>query len=133
MIDKTSPRPASPYTKEATTFVTIMRGLAPDIVLDYSTQSIASLEAFIAEKFDPPGSHFVGEQLPIGLGCYVGEVIIRTLGGEWKAGGQPEIHHIDTVQKIFPVAKAQKRLQNGPVDSLTHYYNIVASHTAPSQ
>lgn len=103
------------------------------MVLDYSAPSIASLEAFIAERFDPPGSHFVGEQLPVGLGCYVGEVIIRTLGGEWKAGRQPEIHHIGAVQKIFPVAKAQKRLQNGPVESLTHYYNIVASHAVPPQ
>lgn len=129
MNNKTS-HPLSPCTQEADTFVSIMRSMAPDIQLDYSAESITLLEQFIAANFDPPGSKFVGDSLPAGVGCYVGEVIIRTLGGQWAPGGLPEIHQIGSVQKTFPLAKAEKRFQNGPTDSLAHYYKTVARYTA---
>ncbi|MCL4265374.1 MAG: hypothetical protein KJ069_19325 [Anaerolineae bacterium] len=128
MMNRTAP--PSPYTQEAETFVTIMRGMAPDITLDYSGESIAALEAFIAARFDPPGSKFVGDSLPVGIGCYVGEVIIRTLGGRWAPGEAPEIHQIGNVQKIFPLDKTRKRFQNGPVESLAYYYETIARHAA---
>ena len=116
------------FTNEAETFVAIMANMAPELRLDFSAESINLLEAFIASRFDPPGSQFVGESLPVGVGCYVGETIIRTLGGHWTPAG--EIHHIGGVEKTFPLAKAHKRFQNGPADSLAHYYQTIARYTA---
>lgn len=114
------------YAQEAETFVSIMRSMAPALSLDFSPASIAALETFIADRFDPPGSKFVGESLPVGVGCYVGETIIRTVGGQWQANG--EVQGMSGITRIFPIAKAQQRFQNGPVDSLTHYYQTVARY-----
>jgi PPOX class probable F420-dependent enzyme len=81
------PRAEEPlsFETEAATFVEIMGDLGSGVSLDYSPASLRSLEDFIAARFDPPGSSFVGDNLPIGVGCYVGEVVIRNLG----AAGAP--------------------------------------------
>ena len=117
----------NPYQKEANTFVQIMHNMAPGLHLDYTAASIDRLEAFITKQFDPPDSKYVSENLPIGVGCYVGEVIIRTLGGHWHHN-QPEINNLGQVKRIFPLQKATKRFQNGPIDSLTTYYETVAKY-----
>jgi hypothetical protein len=118
----------SQYQQEAGTFLTIIGEMAPELGLDYTVESLQRLDQFIAEHFDPPNSKHVGETLPVGIGCYVGEVIIRNLGGHWNADGQPEINDIGPVQSIFPIDKAIKRFQNGREDSLAWYYHTIAKH-----
>lgn len=120
------------YRREAALFVEVMRDLAPALHLDYSAASVRALEQFIAARFDPPGSSYVGEQLPLGVGCYVGEVIVRTLGGLWNAEGRPEINQIGQVQAAFPLQKAVKRFRNGPEDSLAAYYDAIAGYARQS-
>ena len=116
------------YRQESETFVEIMHNLAPDMALDYTVQSIHVLEQFITEQFDPPGSKYVGENLPIGAGCYIGETIIRTVGGHWNTEGKPEINGPSPIQAIFPIRKAVKRFQNGAAESLVQYYEVVARY-----
>lgn len=116
------------YRQEADAFVDIMQNLAPNLRLDYSVKTVAALEEFIARQFDPPGSKYVGPNLPLGVGCYVGEVIIRNLGGHWHHAGRPEINGIGSIQKIFPIEKAMKRFENGPEDSLAHYISVIAQY-----
>lgn len=116
------------YQKEAAVFVETMNQLAADLQLDYSIKSIADLESFIADHFDPPGSKFVGSSLIMGVGCYIGEVITRNLGGQWHKGGQPEINGLGQIEKIFPVQKAAKRFGNGPQDALTDYINVIKKY-----
>ncbi len=102
--------------------------MVPDLPLDYTAESIPALEQFIARQFDPPGSKYVGENLIIGVGCYVGEVIVRALGGHWNTEGKPEINGIGPIEAIFPINKAKKRFENGPADSLVHYFETVARY-----
>lgn len=116
------------YAQEAGNFLTIMDEMAPQIRLDYSVDSLQRLDQFITEHFDPPGSKFVGETLPVGIGCYVGEVIIRHLGGHWNAEGKPEVNDIGPVKAIFPIDKAIKRFKNGREDSLAWYYHSIVKH-----
>lgn len=118
----------APWTQEAELFVTLMRDLAPTLQLDYSATSIQALEQLIAANFDPPGSSFVGDTLPVGVGCYVGEVVVRTLGGQWNVEGKPEINDIGPIQAVFPIQKAVKRFSNGPEDSLHSYYATIARY-----
>jgi hypothetical protein len=116
------------YRQESETFVSIVRELNPALALDYTAQSIQVLEQFIAEQFDPPGSQYVGDNLPIGVGCYVGETIIQTLGGHWNAAGKPEINDLGPVAAIFPIRQAVQRFQNGSEESLAQYYEVVARY-----
>ena len=120
---------AARFSQEARTFVSIMRDLAPALSLDYTARSIQALEQFIAQTFDPPGSKYVGDSLIVGTGCYLGEVIIRTLGGHWQVEGKPEINGLGQIQAIFPLDKAKKRFQNGPEDSLVVYFATIERYS----
>ncbi|CAG0931393.1 hypothetical protein TFLX_02134 [Thermoflexales bacterium] len=117
------------FSQEAQTFVSIMHDLAPALSLDYTAQSIQALEQFIAQTFDPPGSRYVGDSLIIGLGCYVGEVIVRLLGGRWSVEGKPEINGLGQIQAVFPLEKVKKRFQNGSEDSLISYWATVERYS----
>jgi hypothetical protein len=112
------------YSREAETFVVMMRDLAPGLVLDFSNDSIDALEAWIRAGFDPPGTTHVSDMFVAGAGCYVGEVIVRTIGGSWSPAG--EINHIGVVDATFPLAKATKRFRTGERHSLVAYYALVA-------
>jgi hypothetical protein len=121
---------SSPFQKEAASFVSIVGDIAPNLDLDYSAGSIQSLEEFIASSFDPPGSSYVPESLAVGVGCYVGEVVVRTLGGRWSPDGSAEVREIGSVNCTFPIQKAQRRFANGPEDSLSWYYQVLAHYAA---
>jgi hypothetical protein len=128
---RTGPVPreqSSPFQKEAETFVSIVSDIAPGLELDFSADSIRTLEDFIATSFDPPGSSYVPESLAVGVGCYVGEVVVRTLGGQWSPDGGAEVRGIGRVNCTFPVQKAQRRFANGPEDSLAWYYQVLAHY-----
>jgi len=121
-----NPEQQSGYQQEAGAFLSTMDEMAPQVRLDYSVESLQRLEQFISEHFDPPGSKFVGETLLRGIGCYVGEVIIRHLGGCWNPEGKPEVNGIGPVEAIYPIEKAQKRFENGRQESLAWYYHSIA-------
>jgi hypothetical protein len=121
---------SSPFQKEAASFVAIVGDIAPGLELDYTAGSVRSLEDFIATKFDPPGSSYVPESLAVGVGCYVGEVVVRTLGGRWNPDGSAEVLDIGRVNCTFPIQKAQRRFANGPDDSLSWYYEALAHYAA---
>jgi hypothetical protein len=119
----------SPCRDEAARFVEIMGELAPQLRLDYSPASLETLEEFIAARFDPPGSSYVGEALPIGVGCYVGEVVVRNLGGRWQPDGAPVVVDVGgRIKRTYPVQKAHKRFDNGPEDNLAWFYKVVAKY-----
>ncbi len=117
------------YAKEAEIFVAIMRDLAPEVNLDYSPKSLGNLDEFISKRFEPPGSKFAGDALMIGMGCSVGEVIIRNVGGYWNKLGKPEINEVTGIQAIFPIQKVVKRFRNGSVDSLSFYYVTILKYS----
>ena len=121
---------ASPFQKQAASFVSIVGDIAPGLELDYSVDSVRALEEFIASSFDPPGSSYVPESLAVGVGCYVGEVVVRTLGGRWNPDGSAEVLDIGRVNCTFPIQKAQRRFANGPEDSLAWYYEVLAHYAA---
>ena len=92
----------------------------------YDGESVAYLDTFV----DRQGASFRAseqnaERIISLLGSFLGEAIIATYGGDWQqteqglslsiqAGGQ---FHI-----LQPFQKVQKRLANGPEDSLHFYF-----------
>lgn len=116
----------SRYEEEAGNFLSIMGEVASELRLDYSVESLQRLDHFITENFEPAGSKTIADSLPQGIGCYMGEVIIRNLGGEWSEDDKPEIVGIGPLDPIQPIDKAHRRFQNGKQDSLAWYYHAIA-------
>lgn len=120
------PGQTSRYREEAGAFLSLMGEMAPHTALDYSLESLQRLDQFISEHFEATGTQAVGETLPVGIGSYLGEVIIRHLGGHWNVEGKAEINDIGPLEAIHPIEKAMKRFENGRKDSLAWYYHAVA-------
>jgi hypothetical protein len=114
--------------RRAEVFVEVLGAIAPHVELDYSPTSLLALEGFLCEAFDPPGSVEVGPNLPVDLGCYVGEVIVRAIGGSWSVEASGQIDDVGQIKALWPIQKAFKRFQNGPADSLAFYYGRIADH-----
>jgi hypothetical protein len=123
---------ANRYQQEAETFVGIMQEMAPSLQLDYSRASIVVLEEWIGQTFDPPGTNYVGPRLPVGIGCYLGETIRRTLGGSWSKDGTPELGGMGEVKSVFPIDRVLKRFERGPEESLLFYYDTIARYARAS-
>jgi hypothetical protein len=121
-----NPEQHAPYQQEAGEFLTIMDEMAPQIGLDYSVESLQRLDQFISEHFDAPNTKEVSDALTLRIGCYLGEVIIRHVGGQWNGEGKPEINDLGPIEAIYPLERAQLRFQNGKKDSLAWYYHSVA-------
>jgi hypothetical protein len=113
------------YRQEAGAFLTIMDEMAPQVALDYSVESLQRLDQFISEHFEPPGGKVVGDSLAVGIGCYLGEVIIRHLGGHWNKDGEPAVEGIGPLETVFPLEKVKSRFRNGKQDSLAWYYHAL--------
>jgi hypothetical protein len=124
-------RPPSPeeaaaaFAEEAAVFVRALATLAPGLRLDWSLASIEDLERFVAATFDPPGSQDIPESLPMGVGCYLGEVLRRAHGGRWSAEGHLE--DVGAVVETFPLQRAQKRFWEGEALSLSAFAAAVSS------
>ncbi|MEU2985193.1 MULTISPECIES: hypothetical protein [Micromonospora] len=102
--------------------------------LDYTPDSLAAVDA-ILDGFRAEGlaAGQVAETL-FGFGCYVGEVLTRHAGGRWRATAADELAVVGWPMVVElagqgwcnPIAKAFKRLENGPEDSLRYFYAVFA-------
>jgi hypothetical protein len=125
------PDPGPDMKRLAAEFVAAMRDLGWE--LDYSEQSVRTLEEMIEQQFEDWRPWRTGKvakkNLPIAslVGAYLGEVMIRHLGGHW--GWMPEFD-VAAIQLrsgtwTSPPAKAQKRFVNGTGDNLAFYYEAL--------
>jgi ABC-type Fe3+-citrate transport system substrate-binding protein len=113
-------------------------GKLMDKELDFSEESLKTLEEILDRyhKELPKGLKriFFGpskdkiNQISKIWGAYLGEVIIKHLGGEWKMreGLKNAIALcFDNGIEIYPPAKVNKRLLNGFEDNIWAYYQIL--------
>ena len=114
--------------RRADLFVEVMRAIAPDLSLDYTPTSVAALESFVASTFDPPGSVEIGPNLPVDMGCYVGETIARAFGGAWSQETPGQLDQVGEIRSLWPVQKAFKRFQHGAEHDLGAYLGQVGQH-----
>ncbi|HWI60763.1 MAG TPA: hypothetical protein VNT75_02865 [Symbiobacteriaceae bacterium] len=109
--------------------------------LDLSIASLQEVERILGTLYDskPRGLRKLFQRnsveldldlLPKVWGGYVGEVIRRHHGGEWRIAR--DLYPDDVVYAlrvettdIFPPAKVHKRLTNGPGDSVWFYYCVL--------
>ena len=118
------------------------------IVLDYSVESIESIETLLAKHYEAiprgffakvtnagPSSQDI-ERVTMMFGGYIGEVIKRHAGGgAWHM--ESSLHPGDRVLtfrtttglELWPQIKALKRLENGAEDNVWHYFQTLLAQT----
>ena len=111
------------------------------VKLDYTPDSLVLVDGIFDDfRSDGVSGRQIAETL-FGFGCYVGEVLTRHAGGQWRAvgdaelavGGWPLVVELAAGRLCNPIGKAFKRLENdGPEDSLRHFYTVFAA-TPPAQ
>ena len=119
---------AGDFEQQAAHFCVLARD-SYGIELDYSPATLNHLEAFLETQFHP-GSADDNAALIVAMGCYVGEVIIRTHGGHWSADEEhfhsPAVVIEGKLQvRTFPVSRVWKRFEYGNKQSLEIYYTEV--------
>jgi len=123
--------------------------MSEGVVLDYSWESIARLEAAIDRLFAEPGVRLVGRLLgkrpqsrrtqryAWAYGAYLAEVIRKRYPGSWSnesklyPGTQKLTFCIEAGIDMWPHERIMKRVQNGAEDNLSHY--IAALETQLSE
>jgi hypothetical protein len=102
--------------------------------LDFTLDSIKSVEAILAnyhaekQKANPPAETV--DQVCNTFGAYVGEVIRRSVGGEWvwddKISPREKIPalRIGNIE-TSPSVKVFKRIMNGSEDDLWFYFRVL--------
>lgn len=104
--------------------------------LDYSPASLETADAQI-ESLREEGhtGEEVAEALFV-LGCYVGEVMARSLGGRWVATARSPLAQISPWPMVVmlrdgsawdPIGKAYKRLELGDSEYLPAYFAAAAA------
>ena len=100
---------------------------------DFSPQSLWEVDRFFDEHSlsgKPKPGGLLGEECGkrlFALGGYVGEVLRREKGGDWRASdADPDDEvalslHLRDGTTCWPVQRVMKRLQNGPEESIVAY------------
>jgi hypothetical protein len=69
----------------------------------------------------------LGETI-IGIGLYVGEVLVKKYRGEWMLKGGIDLGlglKINDDVEVHPIQKVLKRFQNGSEDSLSFFNEVI--------
>ncbi|MBI4467257.1 MAG: hypothetical protein HY656_07515 [Acidobacteria bacterium] len=119
---------ASDFREHAVNFCDLAR-VAYGLELDFSAGTLAQLDDLIDLNF-APGSADDHSDLIVGMGCYLGEVVIHNHGGGWHA--DEEFFHSPAVviegklqTRTFPLSRVWRRFEYGPEHSLVAYYSEV--------
>jgi hypothetical protein len=129
--------PASP--ENARDHAAIAVGLAQrqwDTELDYSAHSLEELDAAIdTMREDGQDGEEAAEALFV-FGCYLGEVLVRALGGAWAATSRSALRGVSPwpMVVILPdgsswdaIGKAYKRLELGDSEYLPAFFEAAAA------
>jgi hypothetical protein len=104
---------------------------------DFTLESLKEIDRFFDEHSqagEPIPGGLLSEQIGsriFAVGAYVGEVIIRTYGGHWRAEENDPDSEVNIQVAlpggavIWPVQRAMKRFKNGPEDGIYVYGRLI--------
>jgi len=112
------------------------------VSLDYSVASLQALDDIIERlRGEGVSAEQIGATL-FAFGCYVGEVFVRTVGGNWRLASETPMRNaagffivleLGTENVVNPIGKVFKRFENGSEDHLPYFYQVfTAPPGAPS-
>lgn len=125
------PAPPDPqHAAEHAQRVVVVAQNISGVHLDYSPASLGDVDA-ILDEFTESGSNAVAETI-FAFGCYIGEVLVQHNDCHWVATpvelsatlGPLTVYCESTGAHVNPIGKAFKRVDNGPVDDLSYFYDI---------
>lgn len=100
--------------------------------LDYSPESLKIVDSFLEEARSRPREEVAA--LVVAVGCYVGEVVCRHLGGQWrdiadtsmgKVASAPVVVELPGEMFCNPLGKVAKRLNQGEGDSVAFFFHML--------
>jgi hypothetical protein len=107
--------------------------------LDFSPGSLEDVDQHIESlREQGMGGEDVAELLLV-FGCYIGEVMVRELGGQWAATPLSSLRAISPWPMVVvlrdgstwdPIGKAYLRLELGDTEYLPAYYTLAAAGQA---
>lgn len=134
MMIKASLVTAEIFNKEAQDTVNSAREIF-NAKLDFTAESIKTLDKIIEEGWKIPMGEKEAYELSmsiLSLGSYLGETIIKNLGGKWQVNTDEEnsvekmldakIIDLGKIAEIYPFGRIFKRFVNVKEDSLDFYY-----------
>jgi hypothetical protein len=96
--------------------------------LDFSEESLALVDQFVLRERARRGTDNINA-IPKGLSGYLGEVVIRNLGGEWSVSerkGQPVVKNIaGKVMEIAPIARTYKFWKFGEESDFSSLFEVL--------
>lgn len=101
--------------------------------LDYSPESLVIIDN-ILDKFhhDKVSAEEIGATV-FAFGCYVGEVFIRNVGGQWLKEEESEMKGLGGFfivlalpgnKTVNPIGKVFKRVRDGETENLPYFYYV---------
>ena len=102
------------------------------IQLDFTPGSLEVMDEAI-DRFFEPGSPVIAPTV-MSFGAYLGEVVIRNLGGRWRPWASWEdaaVVEIGSVAEVYPMRRMMKRMQEGPENSVKFWYETITKYRAP--
>ncbi|MBY0494382.1 MAG: hypothetical protein K2Y23_09205 [Cyanobacteria bacterium] len=102
--------------------------------LDFTPDSLDGVERILGKmhnhyKFAAAGAGPSDEQIASTSktwGIYIGEVIRRFYGGQWSAAQDGTLSLAIGEAAISPIAKARKRIIDGPTENVRYYFSSIA-------
>jgi hypothetical protein len=103
--------------------------------LDFSPGSLEAVDAQIESVREEGSTGEDAAEALFVLGCYLGEVMVRHLGGRWVATGQSALADLSPWPMVVvlpggstwdPIGKAYKRLELGDSEYLPGFYAAAA-------
>lgn len=109
---------------------TRLRELAEEVKtafqLNYDADSVKYIEGFIErQKGGLEESKLPG--LINSLGSFLGQCIITNYGGHWERDELTQAFAVvwDNQNKVFPIAKTAEQFENGLVDSVSSFFEVI--------
>lgn len=106
---------------------------------DFSLSSARAIEQFVRDQTDGHGRPFedglLGDDLGsrvFALGAYLGEVLVRNVGGEWITDDRDPEGEVNVAVRLWdgtefwPVQRVINRLSEGETESLSAYVSVIA-------
>ena len=97
--------------------------------LAYDRAGVEWVDGYVQRQHEQ-GDPKIREGLAKTVACYLGECLIRGVGGEWAMVGGMWAIRFDERNAAYPLNKVQKHLENGAEDSILSFYDTIATLVA---
>jgi hypothetical protein len=102
--------------------------------LDYSIASLKHVDRIVRRMWREVGRVGRATETLFGFGCYIGEVIVRNHGGQWRATKETSLRDTTRMPLVIelepgtfcdPIGQVFERFKSGKEESLLRFYHTL--------